>query len=172
MHVHRQEMEGTKQYLIQMPSIQRKHVARPNGLPAPGRETLMPESHADKGRRKLLQIDCGLYNALAYTYEYYYLLLRADIGLASAVELIMLQIDDTRRQLRDLYAACWEADHETFSTIGDVPQLIAEARRDVLGRSTLCRAYLNVLDHSALISSRLLEKRAEAYSRQSASPDP
>ena len=132
----------------------------------------MPESHADKGRRKLLMIDCGLYNALVYTYEYYYLLLRADIGLASAVELIMLQIDDTRRQLRDLYAACWEADHETFATIGDVPQLIAEARRDVLGRSTLCRAYLNVLDRSAHISSRLLEKRAEAFSRQSSSPDP
>lgn len=124
------------------------------------------ESHAQKGKRKLQQIDNALYAATAYLYEYEYLLLRSDLNLANIVERMMMEIDETRHKLHLLYQACWCTDHETFDTVGDVPELIAQARQDVLKRSGVCQEFLSALGASDVISSRLLERRAEASLKQ------
>jgi len=126
----------------------------------------MPERLTQKGKRKLQMIDNALYAATAHLYEYYYLLLRADINLAAIVERMLLDLDHERDLLHKLYQACWETDHNTFDTVGDVPDLIAQARRDCLGRTGICQEYLNVLAASDGISSRLLETRAAASLKQ------
>lgn len=129
----------------------------------------MVDTHAQKGKRKLMMIDNALLNATAYLLEYYYLMLRADLGLAAGIEVMLLQTDQTRAHVRDLFVAAWGAYSANFDTVGCVPQLVKQAREDVLGRQSKCRAYLNVLDLSAEASLTLLRTRAEAYSKPSTS---
>lgn len=128
----------------------------------------MPESSALKFKRKLRSIDNAYLNATAYLLEQYYCLLRADPVLAGGVEMMLRQTDEIRAHLHDLYIAAWESDHACFDSVGQVSALIAEAREDVLGRKASCQEYCNVLDLSAKASSKVLEKRAAAFSKPSA----
>lgn len=122
----------------------------------------MSESHSQRGRRRLNHVDNSIVNAQADLYEYYYLLLRADPFLAASVETLLYQLSDIREQIRLLCLAAWETETVQAETIGQINDLIVEARRDVLGKRHLCRAYSELWATLAVKSSQLLEKRAKA----------
>lgn len=151
----------------QVRAVGEKDAYKAHGLHAVESVVRMTESLALKCTRKLRCIDNALVNANDYVFEHYYIMLRADPILAACLEQLFHQIDDARRQVHDIYVAAWERDHHCFDTIGQTGQLIMEARNDVLEKSRTCPAYSNVLDRSADLSSQLLERRVEAYSKQS-----
>jgi len=122
----------------------------------------MPETWANRGKRHLRQCDNSLVNSMDELFHYHYLMLRADVALAAAIEMMLLDLAATRQHLADLYLAAWEVDAPWRDKIHLVEPMILEARKDVLGRKFLCQVYSSVWGRSPKELSRLLEKRAEA----------
>lgn len=129
----------------------------------------MPEGLADKARRKFHQMNNGLLNVQADLYAYYHLLLRADPFLAAHVERMLLHLEDLRDDLHLLYQCAWESDLSIFDDIGQIADLLAEARNDVLGERHICLEYLRVWDRLVEESSTLSGRRAVASLMQSQS---
>ena len=129
----------------------------------------MPALHSLKWKSQLEQIDNALLNAQAGLYGYYFPLLRADPALAAAVEGMLYTLEDLREQTHQIYQAAWESDCDQFDTIGQIDALVKEARHDVLGRSSTCQAYSDLWETSLARSSLLLERRARASRKPSAS---
>jgi hypothetical protein len=114
-------------------------------------------------------IDNSMFNAAADLHTYFCVLLRADPILAGAAEAVILELEDLREVVHQIYQAAWYDDHEQFDTIGEAARLCAKDRVSLKGESEICRVYSKLWDRSANESLRLLEKRAAALQKQSGS---
>ena len=129
----------------------------------------MPASRSLEYRSHLRMIDNSLFNAAADLHMYFCVLLRADPILAGAAEAVILELEDLREVVHQIYQAAWYDDHAQFDTIGEAAKLCAKDREALKGESEICRVYSKLWDRSASESLRLLEKRAAALGRQSGS---
>jgi len=102
----------------------------------------MPESQRWKMTRKNLVINNALQSAQSNLFALFYLYLREHPGLADYIETMLLQLAETRTLLRDFQFTCWETIPPQFDDVGDMDDLIKEARHDVLGELAGCRGYL------------------------------
>jgi len=102
----------------------------------------MPETQRWKMTRKNLIINSNIQAAQERLFALFYLYLREHPGLADYIETMLLQLAETRQLLRDFQYTAWETVPPDFDDIGDIDDLIKEARHDVLGELEGCRGFL------------------------------
>lgn len=127
----------------------------------------MPETTRFKFTRKNTMINNGIVLAQSRLYELYYLYLREHPNLAQHLELIMLKLEDARADLRDFQIAAWEYAPNEYDDIGEMDDLILEARHDVLGEEEGCRGYLRDWVRGEVGLSNLLSRLAGASQKRS-----
>lgn len=96
--------------------------------------------------------------------------MQADPILGAAAESLILQWEEDREHIRQIYVCAWEQSHGQFDTIGEASKLVQEAHRTIAKGKPVCQDYLALWDRLARESLKLLEKRGLASGKPSGWP--